>query len=133
MSQENVDIVRRCMEYWARRDDSFLTELVDPDAVLDLSRNVFNPDVYRGYDGFRRYVEVVNEMWDDFEARPEEFVDGGDHVVVAVRISGKGRESRVQTEMRPFNVWTLRDSKVIRLTGGYRDRTDALEAAGLSE
>jgi hypothetical protein len=54
-------------------------------------------------------------------------------VVVAVRISGKGRESRVQTEMRPFNVWTLRDSKVIRLTGGYRDRTDALEAAGLSE
>jgi ketosteroid isomerase-like protein len=133
VSRENVEIVRRCLEHWDRRDDSFLTELVDPDAVLDLSRNVFNPDVYRGYDGFRRYVEVVDEMWDDFEFHPEEFIDAGDHVVVAVRISGKGRESGVQTEMRLFNVWTLRDGKVIRLTGGYRDRAEALEAAGLQE
>jgi ketosteroid isomerase-like protein len=133
MSQENVEIVRRCIEYWDRRDDTFLTELVDPDAVLDLSRNVFNPDVYRGYDGFRRYVEVVDEMWDNFEARPEEFIDGGDHVVVAVRISGKGRGSGVETEMRLFNIWTLREGKVVRVTGGYRDRTEALEAAGLRE
>ena len=133
MSEENVEIVRRCMEYWDRRDDSFLTELVDPDAVLDLSRNVFNPDVYRGYEGFRRYVEVVEEMWEDFEARPEEFIDGGESVVVAVRISGKGRESGVATEMQLFNVWTLREGKVVRITGGYRDRAEALEAAGLSE
>jgi hypothetical protein len=31
-----------------------LPELLDPEVVIDLSRNVFHPDVYRGYDGVRR-------------------------------------------------------------------------------
>jgi hypothetical protein len=59
MSQENVEIVRRCTEYWANRDFSAIIEILDPNAVLDLSRNVFNPDVYRGVEGFRRWVENV--------------------------------------------------------------------------
>ncbi len=35
--------------------------------------------------------------------------------------------------MRLFNVWQLRDGEVVRMIGGYRERSDALEAAGLSE
>ena len=35
--------------------------------------------------------------------------------------------------MHFFTLWTLRDGKVVRLTGGYRDRAEALEAAGLRE
>jgi hypothetical protein len=35
--------------------------------------------------------------------------------------------------MRLFNVWQLRGGKVVRMTGGYRKRSDALLAAGLSE
>ena len=35
--------------------------------------------------------------------------------------------------MRLFAVWELSEGKVVRFTGGYRDRNEALEAAGLRE
>jgi ketosteroid isomerase-like protein len=78
-------------------------------------------------------VSAVDEIWDDFRVVPAEFVGGGDVVVTAVTLHGKGKESGVNVEMQLFNVWTLRDSKVVRIVGGYRDRSEALEAAGLPE
>ena len=83
-----METVRRCYEFWANRDYSFIEEVTDPDLVIDLSRNELNPDVYSGHDGFRRWVRSVEEIWEEFT--------------------------------------------VTRLTGGYRDRAEALEAAGLS-
>jgi hypothetical protein len=35
--------------------------------------------------------------------------------------------------MRGFQVWTLRDGRVLRMKGDYRNRKQALEAAGLRE
>jgi ketosteroid isomerase-like protein len=133
MSQENVEIVRRCYGLGADRDFSTLSELAHPDVVVDLSRNVFNPGVHRGLDAFRHFVEQVDEMWEDFQIEPEEFIDAGDNVFVASRMSGRGRGSGVEVEMRAFAVWTLREGKVSRWRAGYRDRAEALEAAGLRE
>jgi ketosteroid isomerase-like protein len=130
MSQENVEIVRRCSEFWTSRDFAYLAEVADPELVIDMSRNVFNPGVYRGLDGFRRFVEQVDEMWERFEAEVEELIDAEDHVVTAVRLAGRGRGG-VEVEMHIFTVWTLRNGKVLRYEGGYRDRCEALEAAGL--
>jgi ketosteroid isomerase-like protein len=101
--------------------------------LIDLSRNVFNPGIHRGLGGFRRFVDQIDQMWENFRITPDEFLDAGDNVFVAYRISGKGRGSGIETEMRVFGVWTLREGKVSLFTGGYRNRTEALEAAGLSE
>jgi ketosteroid isomerase-like protein len=133
MSQENVEIVRRCYGFWTDRDFSPFSELAHPDVVIDLSRNVFNPGVHRGLDGFRHMIEQVDEMWGSFQIEPEEFIDAGDNVFVASRISGRGRGGGVEAEMRAFAIWTLREGKVSRFRGGYRDRAEALEAAGLQE
>ena len=133
MSRENVEVVRRCYEYWTERDLSAFQQLAHPDVVIDLSRNVFNPAVYRGVDGFRHLVEQVEEMWEDFHIEPDELIDADDTVVSSVRLSGRGRGSGVETEMRLFGVWTFREGRVSRFAGGYRDRAEALEAAGLSE
>jgi ketosteroid isomerase-like protein len=133
MSQENVEIVRRCYELVAERDFSLIPELANPDFVFDLSRNIFNPAIYYGQAGFRQFIEQVDEMWEDFHIEAEELIDGGGQVFAAVRIEGKGRASGVETAMRTFSVWKLRDGKVQSVTGGYRDRAEALEAAGLSE
>jgi ketosteroid isomerase-like protein len=133
MSQENVEIVRRCYDLWKSRDWPAIPEIFDPDVEIDLSRNIFNPDVYRGHAGVETYVRVVEEIWDDFHVEPAEFVDAGDNVVTGVTIHGKGKGSGADVAMQLFNVWTLRDSKVVRVVGGYRDRSEAFEAAGLSE
>jgi ketosteroid isomerase-like protein len=129
--QANVEIVRRVYRNWEQRDWTKIPELFDPEIELDLSRNVFNPAVYNGHGGLETYVSAVDEIWDDFRVVPAEFVCGGDVVVTAVTLHGKGKESGVNVEMQLFNVWTLRDSKVVRIVGGYRDRSEALEAAGL--
>ena len=119
--KENVELVRRCYGSWTNSDFSAIPEVVDPDL-----------GVYGGLDGLRRFVEQLDEMWERFQIEPEEFIDAGDNVVIAVRMSGKGSNG-VEPEMRLFSIWTLREGKVVRVTGGYRDRAEALEAAGLRE
>ena len=131
MSRENVEIVRRIYGHWARREWPLIPEFFDPDVEVDLSRNVFNPDTYRGHAGIGRLLQNVDEMWNDFRIEPTELVDAGDKVLATVRIGGTGKESGVEVEMQVMNVWTIRDAKVVRIAGGYRDRAEALEAAGL--
>jgi ketosteroid isomerase-like protein len=73
----------------------------------------------------------VDEMWKNPQFVPEEFIDAGHHVFTSIRLSGWGRGSGVQAEMREFAIWTFREGKLSRVTGGFRDRAEALEAADL--
>jgi ketosteroid isomerase-like protein len=132
VSQENVELVRRCFEAGKRRDYSALPDLTHPDFVLDLSRNIFNPDTYRGTQGVRLFFERVDEMWEKLEASPEEIIEAGDRAVTAVRMKGTGRDE-IHGEMLVFQVWEFREGKVVRISGGFRDKDEALEAAGLRE
>jgi hypothetical protein len=77
-------------------------------------------------------VSVVDDAWDDFRADADEFVDAGNQVIAALTVKGKGPGSGIEVSMQLFQVWTLRDSKVVRIVGGYRDSRETLEAAGLS-
>jgi ketosteroid isomerase-like protein len=133
VSQENVEIVRRGYEALNSRDFSRMPEFLDPDVEIDVSRNVINPSTSEGHEGFERTVRATDDVWDDFHTEPQEFIDAGDRVVVAVKLSGKGRGSGVVTEMQVFNVVTLRGGKVIRIVGGIPTRAEAFELAGLSE
>jgi ketosteroid isomerase-like protein len=132
MSQQNVDIVRRCYALWQSRDWPAIPEVFDPDVEIDLSRNVFNPDVYRGHDGIERYLETVDEVWEDFQVLPKELIDAGDRIVTRVVIHGKGKGSGVDVTMQLFNIWTIRNAKVVRVVGGYRERSEVLDDAGLA-
>jgi ketosteroid isomerase-like protein len=133
MSQENVELVRRGYEAMNKREFSRMPEFLDPNVEFDMSRNILNPDTYHGHEGVERLASVVEDTWDDFRVEVHDLVDVGDRVVAEITISGTGRGSGVEAEMRIFNIWTLRDGKAIRVEGGYRDRDEALEAAGLSE
>ena len=62
----------------------------------------------------------------------EELIGVGDRVFVTARFRGRGRASGVEVEGRHFEVYMLRNRKVLRVDE-YADRADALEAAGLRE
>jgi hypothetical protein len=53
-------------------------------------------------------------------------------VVVFVRIVGKGAASGAPFELEVTHVWTIHAGRAISMHV-YRDRSQALEAAGLSE
>ena len=53
-------------------------------------------------------------------------------MVVTARHRGRGRESGVAVDARFYEVYTLRDGKIVRVDE-FVERAEALEAAGLSE
>jgi ketosteroid isomerase-like protein len=57
--------------------------------------------------------------------RPEEFIDAGEHVVVTVRYSARGRARGIEFNDRLFDVYTLRDGQCVRKLE-FREQSHAL-------
>jgi ketosteroid isomerase-like protein len=132
MSQENVEVVARRFEALNRGDLAAMVELTDPAAVWwDRADDPWGATAHRGRDAcLQHLVEILEDA--ELQAEPQEFIDAGDTVVVGVRLVGRGRTSGVAFDEREFHVYKLRDGLVTE-TREYRDRTEALEAVGLSE
>jgi ketosteroid isomerase-like protein len=124
MAQENVEIVRR---FLIADVDEALT-LADPGIVW----NPIEELATDGHDAVRASLARWKAEWDDYELLPEEFVDRGDRVVVTVRLRARGRGSGVDVDARFYDVYTLRNHKIVRMDQ-FTDRSEALEAAGMGE
>ena len=133
MSQENVEIIRRGYEAFAKGRIAF--ELLNPEIEWRGPREF--PDLAgprRGHEGVRRYIAQLSEVFNDYRMVAEEFIDaGGDQVLVFAREGGRGKGSGLEVQTNPTgHLWTFRDGKAIRMQS-YWERPDALEAAGLRE
>ena len=132
MSQENLEIVRRGIEAFNRRDFDVALRYVAPDATFDMSHSR-GPDagLYVGHDAIRRFWTDMTEPFERHTMIPDEFIAHGEHVVVPLtaRLTGRGR---IEVEGRGAPVATLRDGRLVRWTM-YQDRDEALKAVGLEE
>jgi ketosteroid isomerase-like protein len=132
MAQENVEVVRSLFAAFGRGLDA-AADYWDPE--IDWRAIEGAPDdvgVMHGRAALRRYYEQWYETFDDLRAEPDELTDAGDHVVAAVHVTGRMKESDAEIDMQLWIVYSLRDGKVIR-GREYATRQEALEAAGLSE
>jgi ketosteroid isomerase-like protein len=135
MSQKNVELVREAWNAWLRGDaDALLDSYFDPDVVYDLTHFREWPDhTYRGTEGVRRFLTQWLEVWEHWEAGVDEILAAPDGRVVALTWQrGKGRQSGVPMEFEWALITTVRNGRITRAEG-YDDRSEALEAAGLSE
>ncbi len=108
--------------------------------------NFYDPDVeWHGAAGgldegrvLRGRAEVVEafrdyyDTWERLELRPEEIIDTGDELIVFVHEVARGRKSGIVVETDTAAISTLHQGRVIEVRN-YLDRSEALEAAGLSE
>ncbi len=132
MSRQNVDVVRAVFDAQRRRDWQAFRDLYDPEIEWDDVAGLW------GDWGKRRGFQAVRDAWvtwfeafDQVDFDIESVLQAGDDVVItSIRMSGRGRESGLPVEQRISVVWTMRDGRVARVRG-YRDRAEALEAAGL--
>jgi ketosteroid isomerase-like protein len=121
MSQQNVEIVH-----------SFLTAPVDEALAYADPGIVWNPVEElpaQGHDAVRTSLAHWKAEWDDYTLAAEEFVDMGERVLVTVRLGGRGRGSGVEIDARFYDVYTLRDGRIVRMDQ-FSDRSEALEAMG---
>ncbi len=128
MSQENVEAARRSIEAYRRGDYVGASAHLAPDVVWVVGQELpaHGPaavqELWKRWDG----------EWDELETVIEEVIDAGDAVIMAVRYRGRGQASGVEVNDRLFEVHSFRDGQCIHKVD-FRERAEALEAAGLSE
>jgi ketosteroid isomerase-like protein len=134
MSQENVEVIRGGYEAFNRGEvESAITALGAPDfEFVPAGRVPGVEDVYRGAEGFRQFLRFFWGMFDDARVEVHEFLDAGDQVVARVTNHGRGKQSGARGSWTAWNVWTLREGKVVRLQA-FLTEAEALEAVGLRE
>ena len=132
MSQENVEVVRRFIETYNRRDFDGIIELLDPTFEFR-SRFVGIESVHRASEGFPyTYFKMLDEAYDHFQVVLSEYIDAGAAVLAAGYAEWRGKASGAQGQTPVLPAFWLRARKVFRAET-FTDRPEALEAVGLSE
>jgi ketosteroid isomerase-like protein len=131
MSQDNMEVVRRNVEAYNRRDLDVILENWTPDALLDWpnSRGV-EAGVYRGRGEIRAFWQRFLATWDEVKI---EIVDGPveveDGVVVVENVTYLRGRDGIEVQARSAWLATIRDGETTSLTM-YQTKQEALEAAG---
>ena len=126
----STDIVQRAHDALNRGDAEGLAALCAPDFRLDMSDRVFNPEVYSGHDGIRRFMAEVHEVWETFTWEPTDVKETDDVVLALVHSVGHGRGSGLDIDRHSAMLWRLSGETLIELTF-YRDPSAARWAADL--
>ena len=133
MSQENVEVVRRCLAAYAAGDVEEMLSYIDPEGELHSAIiGGAEGNVFRGHDGFRRWFAESMQSFKELKTELTEYRDLGDRVLGFGHIHAWGRESGLELDSPTGWVFTIRRGKVTR-ADGFLSRADALEAAGLQE
>jgi ketosteroid isomerase-like protein len=131
MSRENVEVVRRHIEAFNRRDLKTWLALFRSDAEIDWSR-ARGPlkGVYRGHGE----LEIFWDAWLTFdwcEVEPHGLTGAGSEVVVPNTTTFRGRQG-IEVVARTAFVFTVENGQIACLRM-FQELPEALEAAGLSE
>jgi ketosteroid isomerase-like protein len=134
MSQNNVEMIRRIFDQAPRDPEVFFASL--DDKVEWDAGTIGIPDggasYWRGPAAVREFFRLWVGPFDEWRIELVEAIDAGDSVVAHVHQWGPGKGSGATVEATHWQVWTIRDGKVVRVTLRV-DREEALEAVGLRE
>jgi ketosteroid isomerase-like protein len=130
MSEQNVEIARRWVDAYNRRD---MDDLIELDAVDFVFRSVFVAveAEFRGQEGFPfAYFKTLDEAYEHFVVIPSEFIDAGAAVLMVASAEWRGRMSGAQGETPILTAFWMRAGKILRAET-FTERAEALEAVGL--
>jgi ketosteroid isomerase-like protein len=132
MSQENVEIVRRGIAAYNRRDFEAIRALNAPVVELDWSASR-GPEagVYQGLEEVIGFYENFLGAWEEVDIEADDFIESGDAVVVPNTARLRGRDG-IETVARSTFVFELRGGRITRIRL-YQETREALEAAGPRE
>jgi ketosteroid isomerase-like protein len=130
MPEENVQIVRKVMDAFNRRDAKTFAAYLAEDAKIVPMRAALEGTIYCGPDAASQYCAAVDESWDNLMWDVEEVRNGRDWVLALGRIRGRGADSGAEIDARAGWVVRFRDG-LIASFHTFSDRSAALEAVGL--
>ena len=128
MSRQDVALIRNLYEAFAKGDVPAVLAAMSPDIVWNEAENYPYADgnPYRGPEAILAGVFArIGSEWDGFAAVPEEYIDGGDTIVVLGRYRGTYRASGRSMDAQMVHVWRLADGRITR----FDQRVDTLQSA----
>jgi ketosteroid isomerase-like protein len=132
--REDVEIVRQVVDATNRGDADAFVATLSPD--VEWEDDLFGTEggrTYRGTAEVREWLTQVWEPWESLRMEAVEITAGRDgRLFVEFDLTASGKESGVETQARFWTVSEIADGK-IRTRKTFRDRNEALEAAGLSD
>src|SRR3954468_24382932 len=134
MSQENVETMKRAIAALNRGDFERIGEFYAADAVLQDLQNAPDQRVtVEGVQAIRENLSLWAAAFDKLRVDVEEYIDAPNAVICAAHWPGQGKAGGISIDVRQFDLYELRGGRVVRAILGFRSRSEALEAAGLSE
>lgn len=131
-------LIRRMRRAYAaanRRDFDVILTGLDPGTEYRPGADLIAPDqdpVFRGHDGYLQMWQNWLGAFEDLRFDPEEVLDLGDTFLVTAQQMAHGFRSGVAVSQPVFQLFRVRRGLVV-WQRDFRDRSDALEAAGLRE
>jgi ketosteroid isomerase-like protein len=132
MSQENVEIVRRALDAFNRRDFDAWLEKFDHDVEWYAFPDEPDPGPFRGHEAIRAMVARWMDVLDEFRSEPKEFIAAGDYVLMPARMIGRVQDTEHEVTIDEVYLNKLRDGAIVEVRE-FRTREEAFEAAGFSE
>ena len=88
--------------------------------------------VHHGLDGVMEFFDAILDAFEEVRQVPERFIDCGDQVLVFVHSEARALTAGLAIDEQWAHLITVRNGKIARVEQ-FRNRDQALEAAGLSE
>jgi hypothetical protein len=133
MSKENVEVLRAFDG--AFNDHDFDDALRYLDRAVEIEPGVRAPDhdsKLLGREGWEEFIRVAIDAWEAATAEPLERIETEDGRILSIDLWRlRGREG-IEIERELPTLYTFRDGLIVRIDG-FTEKTEALEAAGLSE
>jgi ketosteroid isomerase-like protein len=133
MSEENLEVIRRFVDAYARRDRDAFVALLDPEFEGVPPSEWPESAPVRGHDAAWDFGLVLEAPWEVGAWAIMELIEAGkDRAVMGGTREVRGKSSGVEGKLAIWGVFSFRAGRIVRIEW-FSDRSDALEAAGLSE
>jgi ketosteroid isomerase-like protein len=132
MSQENVELFRKAVDGYNRRDIEVMLEIWHPEADwYPFTAQVEGDDTYHGHEGLRQWWANVDASFEELEASVEDVRDLGDAVLALEHLRARFKSGvTLDTEIG----WLTRYRDGLAVWGrAHQSHAAALNAAGLRD
>jgi ketosteroid isomerase-like protein len=125
MSRENVEIVLRSLQAFEGDEQAWISTL---DPAIEWYPIEEGHIPAHGHEDASSIRKRWLENWKGHQIEVEGIKDGGDNVVACLHVSGQGRGSGIEVDLRLHMHWKLRNGRIVYLYE-YANEDEALEAS----
>jgi ketosteroid isomerase-like protein len=128
MSAENVKVLEDAYGAFKRGDVPAVLAAFHEDIEWTVPDSIPFGGTYRGHNGVGMFFGSLGEQYSEISVEPQEYIDGGDTIVVVARdrATGPGGTS----DELAIHLWRMRDGKATSFTE-FMDTAKALQILGV--